>query len=243
MKPSLKNPKLKVERAKEHLDILNIEMNKFIDMKPPHVSAQEDIKNALYILRIQIPIIDPKLGIIAGDAIYSLRSALDHIAWQLALTTTDRPHNRTTFPIVDKDTPEKMQTFGNITRDIPADAVNEIKVLQPYLRGASYKDDLLWKLNKLCNIDKHRVIPAHGTAFDFKVPKGIKLGYGRLNDTYIVTMPIAVKTKMQFAPPPTFDILFGSEVDGLVISVIELRNIYKFIRDKVFPRFASFFSE
>ena len=242
MTPSLKNPKLKFKRAEEHLNVLNAKMDEFVKSKPPQITAQEDVKKGLYILRLKIPIIDPKLGVIAGDAIHNLRSALDHIAWQLALTTTDRPYKRTCFPIVEEDTRENMSRFADVTRDIPPGAVDEIKALQPYHRGAAFKDDWLWKLDTLCNIDKHRVIPAHGTALDFKIPKGVEpIHYGALNDTYIVSMPISVKAQMKLAPPPTFDILFGSQVDGLVISFVELYNINTFIRDSIVPRFTGFF--
>ncbi len=246
MIPSLKNPLLKVERAKEHLDILDVELAKFQDSKPFRVSYKEYPQKKLYIMNCQIPIIDSRLAIIASDAVYNLRSALDHIAWQLALTTTKSPLVRTCFPIIDKNTSEKMGTFKSITRDIPIDAINEINFLQPYHRGTSYKDDFLWKLDKLCNIDKHRVIPAHGTAIDFKIPKSIKaedLTFGELDNAYVVSMPISYKAQMQFQPKPIPDIVLGSEVDGLVISIKELPKIYQYIRDSVLPRFTGFFSK
>lgn len=242
MTPSLKNPKLKIERAKEHLDVLNTELVKFIDTKPFSITTEEDSKNSIYRMRIKYEVINPKLAIIAGDTIYQLRSALDHIAWQLALITGRRPYDRTSFPIVDKNTPEKMRRFDSITQSIPIAAINEIKLLQPYLRGSAYKTDLLWKLDKLCNIDKHRVIPAHGTVLDFKVPKSVNPSFLALNNEAIVEMPIEVKAQMQFAPNPTINVLLGSEVDGLVIRITKLPEIYEYVQDNVFPRFARFFS-
>lgn len=244
MKPSLKNPKLKIERAKEHLDILDNELIKFQDAKPFRVTCYENIEHTLYIMKCEIPIIDPRLAIIAGDAVYNLRSALDHIAWQLALTTTDTPRDRTAFPIVDVNTSKKRTTFDNITGDIPIEAINEIKLLQPYNRGTSYQADLLWQLDKLCNIDKHRVITAQGTAIDFKIPKSLdakSLIFNRLDDAYVIAMPIAFKTQMQVAPVPIPDVVLGSQVDGLTISVRELGKIYKYVRDTVLPKFVRFF--
>lgn len=239
--PSLKNPLLKVERAKEHLDVLDAKLSEFSKTQPFRVTHYEDVQNGRYIMRLQIPIIDPRLAVIAGDAVYNLRSSLDHIAWQLALLTKDRPYGRTEFPIVGEDTPENIRGFKRVTRDIPSNAIDEIKALQPYLRGPAYKDDLLWKLDKLCNIDKHRVIPAQGTALDnIKIPIGIKPTFSTLDDAAIVTMPIAVKAQMAFAPPPTADILFGSEIDGIVINARQLGELYEHVRDSVLPRFARF---
>jgi hypothetical protein len=40
----------------------------------------------------------------------------------------------------------------------PASARSRIESLQPFHRGASYKDDPLWKLNELNNTDKHRTL-------------------------------------------------------------------------------------
>jgi hypothetical protein len=243
MAPSLKNPKLKIERAKEHLDVLNAKLIEFQDTNPFKILDFEDPQNAIYIRQLEIPIIDPKLAIITGDAIYSLRSALDHIAWQLALTKTDRPFDRTCFPIVGENTTSNMRNFRATTRDIPIDAITEIVSLQPYTRGSNYKTDPLWMLDKLCNIDKHRVIPAQGTAIDFKIPKGVEVHFGTFNNKQAVFMPIKVKARMKFAPPPTADIVIGSQVDGLSISVKELSKIYEYVRDTVLTRFSRFFPE
>ncbi len=243
MPPSLKNTRLKLERAKEHLDVLDTKLTEFQDVNPFRVTDYEDSKNALYIRQLEIPIIDPKLAIIAGDAVYSLRSALDHVAWQLALTTKDRPNRSTCFPIVDEDIPEKMRRFQIATRDIPIAAVNEIKLLQPYTRGSNYKTDPLWMLDKLCNIDKHRVTLAQGTAIDFKIPKGVEFRFGTYGGKQAVYMPIEIKAQMKFAPLPTADVVFGSQVDGLTISVRELPKIYEYVRDMVIPRFSRFLPE
>ena len=244
MIPSLKNPKLRLERAKEHLDILHVEIREFLNTKPPSITTEENTQDGLYILRCQIPTIDPRLAIIAGDAVDNLRSVLDHIAWQVALTIGRRPYKRTAFPIVDENTTKKMRTFDDITKDIPPTAIDKIKAFQPYHRGTSYKTHPLWILDELCNINKHRVIPAEGTCVEFKIPKGIVPTFqSALNNCYIVATPISVKAQMQFTPAPTFDILLGSRIDGLVISIRELTKIYEYIRGEVLPTFVRFFPE
>ncbi len=69
MLPSLNNPKLKVNRAKEQLDVLNNKLRAFMDSNPCRVSEHVDTQKLTYILRCQIPIIAPELAIIAGDAV------------------------------------------------------------------------------------------------------------------------------------------------------------------------------
>jgi len=39
------------------------------------------------------------LALIAGDAIHNLRSALDHIAWELVAAGSSEPNHRTQFPV------------------------------------------------------------------------------------------------------------------------------------------------
>jgi len=242
MTPSLKYPKLKIERAKEHLDALDSKLKEFLNSNPVQVTTEEDLQKGLYTLRLQAPIIDPKLAVIASDAIRNLRSALDHIVWQLALTVKERPSRQTKFPIIDRDIPHNMKRFKINTENIPDSAIDEIKAVQPYLRGAAYNDDLLWKLDKLCTIDKYRVLPAQGTALDnILIPKGVDAQFGSSDGIFTVTVPIDFKTQMNTTPPPSADILFGSEIDGIVISVRELLLIYDYVQDSVLPRFLRFF--
>ncbi|MBC8280046.1 MAG: hypothetical protein H8E48_04595 [Chloroflexi bacterium] len=244
MPNSIDDPWLHIERAKEHLQDLDAKISEFVEANPFRVTAYEDVHNATYIMRLRIPIIDLKLAVIAGESIYNLRVALDHIAWQLALTNKDRPHDRTAFPVVDENTVDKMRRFDRITRDIPGAAVDVIRTLQPYHRGSDFTESPLWKLDKLCNIGKHRVIPAQGTALEFKIPKNVDtslISLNALKDEYIVTMPLSVKTQMQRAPLPAADIVFGSRVDGITINAEGLAKLYDFVRDEVYPTFTGFF--
>jgi hypothetical protein len=52
-----------------------------------------------YVIRGKVTKPTGEIGVIAGDAVHNLRSALDHLAWQLALLNTAKPHPRTQFPI------------------------------------------------------------------------------------------------------------------------------------------------
>ncbi len=55
---------------------------------------------------------------------------------------------------------------------MPPVAVSIIESYQPYnaQNPALMKEHLLWQLNKLCNIDKHRRIPTDATIVDFNLP-------------------------------------------------------------------------
>jgi hypothetical protein len=53
------------------------------------------------------------------------------------------------FPIHSDRSPKGEERFRKLVWDMPCEAVAVIKELQPYNRGAGYKDDLLWQLNEL----------------------------------------------------------------------------------------------
>jgi hypothetical protein len=113
-----------------------------------------------YISRIER--IPDRASVICGDAISNLRSTLDHLALQLFLVG---PASSDTsliesiyFPIGSSATDfkpgfaRKIKVFGD-------EVIKTICVIEPYKGG---KGEILWVLNKLNNIDKHRMLIAAG---------------------------------------------------------------------------------
>jgi hypothetical protein len=119
-----------------------------------------------------------------------------------------------------------------------------IKALQPYNRGTAYRDDPLWQLNELSNIDKHRVPTGRATlAHIYAEPHGwIKreLDYG-----VELSWPLALKDSVVFEPK-TPALVFGDPFDStravpLELTREDIARIYNFIREDLAPRFAHFF--
>ena len=114
-----------------------------------------------------------EIQIIAGEIIYHLRSALDHIFFDLV----ERHHPDRKIPIEIRDKvmfplclnppgdplrmpPIPRKSFGTIIPDwIPGKAFTLIERLQPYNRG----NDLMRMLRIFSNIDKHRHLNTVGT--------------------------------------------------------------------------------
>jgi hypothetical protein len=94
-------------------------------------------------------------GVMAGDAAHNMRSALDHLAWQLALLTSVEPFDKTQFPIA--LTPEAFESSRRrMLRDIDPRHQSVMEGVQPYSRtdeGMALRD-----LRVLSNTDKHRVL-------------------------------------------------------------------------------------
>jgi hypothetical protein len=106
-------------------------------------------------------------GIILGDFAHNARSALDHLAYQVVLAGNGGMDERTQFPIVvcPFEWPNQAKSgIGNASER----HIGIIESFQPYHRPDLYGwnsiwgaiDDPLAVLNRLSNIDKHRVLNA-----------------------------------------------------------------------------------
>jgi hypothetical protein len=88
-----------------------------------------------------------------------MRSALDHLVWQLVIANGKTPSGKNMFPI--------CTTLSNFTEEIRRERLLGVSIsahtlidaLQPYHRGQPLCDlHPLWILSKLANIDKHRTL-------------------------------------------------------------------------------------
>jgi len=248
--PGLLDPYLKLGRSKMHLDALDVELEKFIGKgKAYALDRYDDLANQRHVLRFKLNDVPDPPSLIVGDALYCMRSALDQLVWSLAKLTVTIPAH-TQFPIFDRplDNPDSIGRFESQTRGVPDAAVAEIKAFQPYHGAASYKAHPLWRLNAMCNLDKHRRIPANGGEILVHLPQGMtKLAtIENLDDCLIVSIPIAHKDKLQLDPRITVTVNFGGgdpviDPDALVENRDGLWEIYNFVGDKVLPRFVRFF--
>jgi hypothetical protein len=107
----------------------------------------------------------PTICLTVGDAFYNMRSSLDQLVWSLAKRPggiLDPQH--TQFPILETDNSDTRKRFARQTEGVPTAAQDEIRGFQPFHRGIDCKSHPLWRLNQMCNLDKHRRIPANGSA-------------------------------------------------------------------------------
>lgn len=240
--PSLVNAYLKASRAKVHLDALRHEIDVFCNTQPCALFRKEDPKRGRYYLRAKLPATPDTIPLILGDLLYCLRSSLDQLTWSLAKLTLPYPEG-TQFPIfakLDKNTRRKFKAY---TTGVPLRAVKLIESLQPYHR-ANPSAHLLWRLNLLCNIDKHRRIPVHGdeTVFHFPgVPPHIGSHVEGDPDQQMASLPLEFKSYLEVEPVVTFNVVFGDMAKGLSCDLDGITKIYDFVANSVIPRFGRFF--
>lgn len=239
----LTDPYLKTTRAKEHLDALREAHTDFIEGESHLFTFKEDVEGQRYVLKLQLMEVPDRLPLIAGDLFYCLRAALDQLVFALAWKRGGPLPNHTQFPIHDSVAPARRKRFRQNLRGVPADAIRVIDSLQPYNRPNAIKEHLLWRLNEMCILDKHRRIPASGSCIDFQLPPSIMnvAEWKTLSDGAEVSIPLSMKSKMALHPNCTVRVLFGDIHYGVQLTIEEITDIYEFVADKVLPRFTRFF--
>ena len=137
---------------------------------------------------VDIPAIE--WGIRVGEIVHHLRSALDHIAWTLTLRhqwptrPPKRLHgkwSRVQFPVSETliaRGPQDHRRAWNVEVarclwGVDPELMTLFEDAQPHRLKRSYKRHLLWILNELWNLDKHRAI-------------AVAVGYGAAHDIQVV---------------------------------------------------------
>lgn len=82
----------KIERSKKHIQDLDVAIKAFLKTDPYAVGAKRDpeTRRPIYYLT-SVQAVPAEVALIAGDIIQNLRSALDHLAYQLVLVGTGKP--------------------------------------------------------------------------------------------------------------------------------------------------------
>lgn len=148
----------KAERAKEQLRDLGSEVQAFADSEPYEVVPERNTHSGQILYRLaSIKPIPAKIAHLSGEVIHTLRSTLDHLAYQLLLAAnpnaSEKERTGVYFPIYD---PAKQTEAGVVRKIQPLGihAIKAISAVKPYKGG----NDLLWALHVLDNINKHRTL-------------------------------------------------------------------------------------
>jgi hypothetical protein len=97
-----------------------------------------------------------RIGVVIGDLIHNLRSALDHLVWQLVLWNGEQPTRDNQFPVCleRNDWPRAARRMLAGAR---SEHVDLVEAVQPYRRITPDSAPLA-RLHALWNEDKHRVV-------------------------------------------------------------------------------------
>jgi hypothetical protein len=163
---------LKFQRARKHLLDAQSAATKFLDRRPYDIARDEESEPGKLLFWITILEEPPaEISLAAGDAIHNMRSALDHIVYELSTKRKADPAN-TSFPLFAKEENwDKRDKDGALqvgcglyrVRLLPDEAQTLIYNLQPCPRPKPFRPDLfgpnrqrLRELHALDITDKHK---------------------------------------------------------------------------------------
>jgi hypothetical protein len=169
----------KHDRALEHIAELKGEIEHYLASEPFVITSRgyEDAHSSWIFETTEVKRLPLRPSIIIGDIVHNLRSALDHLVWQLVLFNGETPKTNNQFPI-ESSQAAFVKNGPRRLAGLCADHAARIEGLQPFTRT---DDDVLsqaraWALElvrDLSNHDKHRLIhpvtaaTGPGTEFQF----------------------------------------------------------------------------
>lgn len=155
----------KLSRARDHLKDIDAIVERWksaVNELGNTIVGSQYQPDVIELILPKCPPVDENLPLIIGDYVHNLRSALDHLAKQLAaLDKKTNIYRQLSFPIFATQRGWKDKGISKIKPFVCDKAFEAVKREQPYHALEFGKDPLkriLWVLQELDDIDKHRVI-------------------------------------------------------------------------------------
>lgn len=161
------------EWARKHLATLREAVREYEQSDPYEIRQERTstgYESSLYITPKPVPM---EISFMAGDVLHNLRSTLDHLAWQLALTTGDpspafplggdpdsESWRRVLFPLRSKPPNDDSDSWlPERLRNVRPEIKAFLREIQPFAMADDprHVTSTLWMLQELSNVDKHRV--------------------------------------------------------------------------------------
>ena len=157
----------KFSRAQEHFTHLQQLVTAFFAPKPYRIRTEsnDDLTEHRFYVEFDTPVPETEWGLIFGDGVHCLRSALDHTVYAVAVkeSGTDPPPawRELMFPITEdvskwKGQERRIKTLGGPVRAV-------LKTLQPHGSQDEFFLRPLGGLQEFDNADKHRAVRAVAT--------------------------------------------------------------------------------
>lgn len=212
----------KIRRAHAHLADLDERIGTAVDPGRYRFTTELEPKTNRYVYRVHdVPVVDPEWAIVAGEAFFQLRSALDHLAYRLVEREHATPTTQTQFPIrdtlLDKNG-RRMPLKSALMPEIKdRNVLSLLHESQPYHRDggeeslADARKHPLWHLKVFNNIDKHRLLLVVVCVFNVEnmywgLPQGVEPAELRVNLAPLVDgTPVAWFDFHGAEPPEDFD--------------------------------------
>jgi hypothetical protein len=176
MSVDLSGVEAKLERAKFHCETINAAAREYTEVDLPNAARERLTRFPLYslnedwqpILWDNVTLPSSQWGVILGEFVHDVRSALDQLVWSLVLANGSEPGTHTQFPateseakwrddVTDRDIPQRGLPP---THGLSDDASALVYEFQPFNRMPRRRAVAapFYKLLRLSNEDKHRTL-------------------------------------------------------------------------------------
>ena len=246
----------KLNRAKKHLETVDGYLLKYKAFNPHRMIRNLNAEGTFYeyvFSSLFPPFIE--FGLVIAEYVYHLRSALDQLVFGLAEFSPDlsdgeweKAQRSTSFPISEKDQGGAINgRLMYVPESIRADVHAAIHSVQPFSTSERPAHQVLAILERLSNGDKHRSPQVTGNILKIdtaNLPLGVEIiAVGDVKDGEALARVAAhLDPVTEFEPRVTFEVRVGvpDRVPRSIL-VMDLPQIYYFIRDEVVPKFEKFF--
>ena len=157
----------KIERADDQIQTFDADIDKFCAVIKRSIVRENDrgTGEQKWVFRGVTPEPPIEWSIRAGEILYNLRSALDHLVWQLVLANGQEPTRDNQFPICDEEAAWANRRTNKLLEGVAKNDKETIRYLQPFnpflqlpINGQNRpcNAQVFRTLRDLCNVDKHR---------------------------------------------------------------------------------------
>jgi hypothetical protein len=148
--------RLKIERAKEHINHLNLIARDFAETKSHEAFIEHDPEGGDDLLKVRAGLLPTDFALVLGDAAHNLIAALDYTINEIEFRTRGFRSKYTKFPMYDTRNALIGAVGGGFKEKAPKQVIECIvDVIQPYLGG---HNAILYCLHTIELEDKHRLL-------------------------------------------------------------------------------------
>ena len=262
--------KLRLNRAEHHIGVLGDMIESFNKRRPYkssyEIEPQPDGQIQITIKAEITEELSPDSGFIVAEIVHNLRASMDNAIWSVGQRY--KASAKLSFPVVERENtfPLSPKYAGKRTTRLAKDLdklPNAVKTIitdvQPYHRGDEAPYDILWTLNHLWNIDKHRApvlvagiaqadfakpIPwGHGASF---IGFGKEVGADYKNKSVEVTMDLpanaTITPETNLEPQLRLKVVLDESTSVLRIQATDLLSaMHGFVDQKIVEQFKPYF--
>ena len=144
----------KVEQAHSQLRSLETDIGKYCDQQHRMIVHRRESDRQIWVFRGETPRVPVEFSVRIGEIVHNLRSALDHLVWQLVIANGETPDRGNEYPIFREEHRYEIDCRRKL-RGVGPHPKSMIRSYQPY-QGHGGIGSQLWLLHIMSNHDKHR---------------------------------------------------------------------------------------